>query len=261
MLTCAQDYRKIPRALNKVYFSPMTHDNTLEMSKLFDSLTSADPVSTQVVQNRKLPIWGRELVVPESSGSVARFTFGDLCNKPLSAADYLEVTSKFGTLFVEGVPRMGLGERDQARRFITFVDGTGLSRFTFGQDWKLTFQLACYENKTKLFISSEVPIYQVFSDEKGKAASDDSHMRASELYRYLKVMSSVLTNRSNGRPSEDRIECRGCTVLTSIGSACRCSRLFVLVLGRRRALCLCAMRVATIADGVGHVTNVVGSRH
>lgn len=117
------DYRKIPRALNKVYFSPMTHENKLEMSKLFDSLTSADPVSTQVVQNRKLPIWGRELVVPESSGSVARFSFGDLCNKPLSAADYLEVTGKFGTLFVEGVPRMGLGERDQARRFITFVDG------------------------------------------------------------------------------------------------------------------------------------------
>lgn len=65
--------------------------------------------------------------VPESSGSVAKFTFADLCNKPLSAADYLEVTAKFGTMFVEDIPRLGLSERDQARRFITFIDGMFLS--------------------------------------------------------------------------------------------------------------------------------------
>jgi protein AFG1 len=62
-------------------------------------------------------------VVPSSSGSIARFRFADLCNKPLSAADYLEVTHTFGSIFVEDVPRMGLSERDQARRFITFIDG------------------------------------------------------------------------------------------------------------------------------------------
>jgi len=62
-------------------------------------------------------------------------------------------------VFVEDVPRMGLGERDQARRFITFID-------------------ACYENKTKLFVSSEVPIFQVFSDDKGPIADDNHHMRS-----------------------------------------------------------------------------------
>lgn len=45
---------------------------------------------------------------------------------------------------------------------------------------KLNFA-ACYENHTKLFVSSEVPIHQVFSDEKGKNAADDANMRASEL--------------------------------------------------------------------------------
>lgn len=94
------------------------------MSKLFDALTTTDPVSQSVVHDRKLPIWGRTLTIPESSGSVARFKFSDLCNKPLSAADYLEVTGTFPTIFVEDVPRMGLGERDQARRFITFIDGS-----------------------------------------------------------------------------------------------------------------------------------------
>lgn len=98
------------------------------MSKLFHSMAESDPVSNVILANRKIPIWGRELVVPESSGSVARFTFADLCNKPLSAADYIEVTNTFKTVFVEDVPRMGLGERDQARRFITFIDGESRCR-------------------------------------------------------------------------------------------------------------------------------------
>jgi protein AFG1 len=93
------------------------------MSKLFTSLAQADPVSPEIVRNRNFPLWGRQLVVPESSGSVARFSFSDLCNKPLSAADYLEVTGRFETVFVEDVPRMRMSERDQARRFITFIDG------------------------------------------------------------------------------------------------------------------------------------------
>ncbi|KAK4687105.1 peroxisome-assembly ATPase, partial [Tremellales sp. Uapishka_1] len=152
------DYRKLPRALSKVYYHPLSPETKTEMQKLFQSLSSAD--STKTITNRKLPLWGRNLIVPESSDNVARFTFNDLCNKPLSAADYLEVTGMFGTVFVEDVPKMGLSEKDQARRFITFID-------------------ACYENKTKVFISSEVPIFQVFSDENAKtsAADSDGHMR------------------------------------------------------------------------------------
>ena len=97
------------------------------MAKLFTSLTENDPVDTHVAQDKKLPLWGRTLLVPESSGSIARFSFADLCNKPLSAADYLEITREFGTIFVEDIPRMGLSERDQARRFITFIDGRCVS--------------------------------------------------------------------------------------------------------------------------------------
>ncbi|KAK1921004.1 putative ATPase [Papiliotrema laurentii] len=158
-LDSGTDYRKIPRALSHTYYHPLTPSIRAEMDKLFTSLAESDPVCTDIVSNRKLPLWGRTLTVPESSGSVARFTFADLCNKPLSAADYLEVTSTFGTVFVEDIPRMGLSERDQARRFITFID-------------------ACYENKTKLFTSSEVPIFQVFSDKHGISAAEDEHAKS-----------------------------------------------------------------------------------
>ena len=81
------------------------------MSKIFQALTTADP-SDPPVRNRELHTWGRTLVVPESTSKVAKFTFEDLCGKALSAADYLEVTKTFGTVFVLDVPKMGLHSKD-----------------------------------------------------------------------------------------------------------------------------------------------------
>lgn len=150
-LDSGTDYRKMPRALSNVYFSPLSPENTTEIDKIFSAITEQDG---PVVQNREIDIWGRKLKIPESSDNIAKFTFAQLCGKPLSAADYLEVTKKFGTVFVLDVPKMGMNEKDMARRFITFID-------------------ACYENHTKLFTTSEVPVYQVFSDDRSENHSDD----------------------------------------------------------------------------------------
>lgn len=122
-LLLLEDYRRIPRALSKVYFDPLTPENEQEVNKLFDSFASADP-SDPPISNRKIITWGRDLIVPESTKRVAKFDFRDLCNQPLSAADYLEITSNFQTIFVLNIPKMGLERKDLARRFITFIDGT-----------------------------------------------------------------------------------------------------------------------------------------
>lgn len=114
------DYRRIPRALSNVYYDPLTDENRKEIDKIFNSFeSSSDPV----VANRKLETWGRTILVPESTSTAAKFNFDDLCGKPLSAADYLEITKRFSTLFVVNVPKMGLDKKDRARRFITFIDG------------------------------------------------------------------------------------------------------------------------------------------
>jgi protein AFG1 len=154
-LDSGTDYRKIPRALSQVYFSPATPENRSELDKIFNALTS----SSGLVHNRKLPIWGnRGLTIPASSKHVARFTFEELCGQPLSAADYLEVTKEFGTVFVMDIPKMNLNHKDKARRFITFID-------------------ACYESKTKLFVLSEVPVYQIFSDDASSTTGISDHVR------------------------------------------------------------------------------------
>ncbi|SPO34955.1 related to AFG1 - ATPase family gene [Pseudozyma flocculosa] len=156
-LNSGTDYRKQPRALSKVYFSPLDVANRREFDKIFDALTS-DP-DDPVQASRPLTIWGRTLKVPLSTSKVARFTFDELCGTPKSAADYIELCSRFNTVFVDAVPRMGLHQRDLARRFITFID-------------------AAYESKTKLLASSEVPILQIFSGDKGQDKPTADQMRA-----------------------------------------------------------------------------------
>jgi peroxisome-assembly ATPase len=105
------DYRRIPRALSRVYFHPLTNENDLEIHKIFQALAQDDPRDPPI-KSRELKIWGRSLFVPESTSKVAKFRFHDLCGQPLSAADYLEVTNTFGTVFVLDVPKMGLDSKD-----------------------------------------------------------------------------------------------------------------------------------------------------
>jgi len=105
------DYRRIPRALSQVYYHPLSHKNDLEINKIFKSLASQDP-NDPPIKNRKLNTWGRTLLVPESTSTVAKFNFDDLCGKPLSAADYIEVTKNFSTVFLLNIPKMDMGKKD-----------------------------------------------------------------------------------------------------------------------------------------------------
>lgn len=197
-LDSGTDYRRMPRTLSHVYYDPLTPENKAEVEKIFSAFTS-DP-SDPVQYNRGLNTWGRTISVPESTSHVAKFQFDDLCGRPLSAADYLEITKNFGTIFVTDVPKMGLGEKDKARRFITFID-------------------ACYESKTKLFVSSEVPIYKIFSDEPNahgdKGISD--HMRS--VMDDLGLSSDVVGSSSMFTGQEELFAfARCCSRLVEMGS-------------------------------------------
>lgn len=101
----------MPRALSHVYYDPITPENIREIDKIFKSLTSQDP-SDPPIPNRKLSTWGRQLTIPESTSTIAKFKFEQLCGQPLSAADYLEVTKNFGTIFLLDIPKMRMDQKD-----------------------------------------------------------------------------------------------------------------------------------------------------
>ena len=53
---------------------------------------------------------------------MARFTFDDLCNRPLGANDYLHIAHAFHTVIIDDIPILTPDRRDVARRFINLVD-------------------------------------------------------------------------------------------------------------------------------------------
>ncbi len=70
----------------------------------------------------RLTIKGRQLTVPQAARGAARFSFEELCNRPLAAGDYLALARRYHTLFVDNIPKMSREMRNQAKRFIMLID-------------------------------------------------------------------------------------------------------------------------------------------
>jgi cell division protein ZapE len=71
---------------------------------------------------QELPLKGRSVHVPRAVMGVARFTFHDLCEAPLAAADYLRLAHEYHTIILDHVPVMTYDTRNAAKRFIILID-------------------------------------------------------------------------------------------------------------------------------------------
>ncbi|MGQ3673760.1 cell division protein ZapE [Xanthobacter sp. TB0136] len=70
-----------------------------------------------------LQLKGRTLTIPQMGHGAARFTFSDLCEKPLGPnPDYLAIARQFHTVVVEHIPVLTPGQRNEAKRFISLID-------------------------------------------------------------------------------------------------------------------------------------------
>jgi len=69
-----------------------------------------------------LPLRGRSVHVPRAAMGVARFSFHELCEQPLAAADYLRIAHEYHTIIVDRIPLMSFETRNAAKRFIILVD-------------------------------------------------------------------------------------------------------------------------------------------
>ncbi|XP_074224644.1 AFG1-like ATPase isoform X4 [Camelus bactrianus] len=114
------DYRKreLPAA-GKLYYLTSEADVEAVMDKLFDELAQKQ---NDLTRPRILKVQGRELRLNKACGTIADCTFEELCERPLGASDYLELSKNFDTVFLRNIPQFTLAKRTQARRFITLID-------------------------------------------------------------------------------------------------------------------------------------------
>ena len=116
-LVAAKDFRLAKLAGRRLYFTPADREAEIAMRAVFERLTGEPRGKPETLELK-----GRKLLVPEAASGVARFTFDDLCTKPLGAIDYLAITRSFHTVMLSGIPKMSPKRRDEARRFINLID-------------------------------------------------------------------------------------------------------------------------------------------
>lgn len=149
-LASGTDYRTLAAVTateGGTYLHPLGPQTKARMDQLFATISKSSAPKPHTVRLR-----GRELYVPAAANFVARFSFAELCGKPLGAEDYIALSAAFHTVIVEDVPKLSLAEINQVRRLITMVD-------------------AFYDQHVRLILSAEVPAEQLFVPEQRQAPS------------------------------------------------------------------------------------------
>jgi len=111
------DYRLEKDSGLPVFRHPLGPEADRAMDAAWKRATAGRDVAAATIAFR-----GRTIAVPQAAGRAARFSFTDLCEKPLGAADYLEILAHYDTLFVDHIPLLGAEKRNETKRFINLVD-------------------------------------------------------------------------------------------------------------------------------------------
>ena len=116
-LDARTDFRLEKLAGMPVWHVPADAAADLALDDAWRRLAGGNGCTTQ-----ELPLKGRSVHVPCAAMGVARFSFHDLCEAPLAAADYLRIAREYHTVILDHVPTMTYDNRNAAKRFIILID-------------------------------------------------------------------------------------------------------------------------------------------
>ncbi|MBZ9770726.1 cell division protein ZapE [Mesorhizobium sp. CA6] len=142
-LNAEKDYRQEKLNRQPVYVTPDDAAAERALDEAWKAMTHGQPIGEVT-----LTLKGRQLVVPRAAGDAARFSFADLCEKPLGARDYLAIAGRFSTVFIDHVPVLGEGKRNEAKRFILLID-------------------TLYDHRMRLVMSAAAPPERLYTAKRG----------------------------------------------------------------------------------------------
>jgi cell division protein ZapE len=147
-LDARTDFRLEKLAGVKMWLVPPDRDANAALDKAWGKMTGNAPCKA-----RDISIKGRVLRVPCSAHGVARFSFADICEKPLAASDYLRLAHDYHTILIDRIPVMDYAERNAAKRFIALID-------------------TLYDNAVKLMASAEADPVSLYLADEGNEANE-----------------------------------------------------------------------------------------
>ena len=145
-LDARTDFRMEKLGGEEVYLYPLTEQAAERFQTMWATLIEAPRAPSDAVVNQ-----GRSIVIPQAWHGMARFTFDDLCAKPLGASDYLRLCGLYHTLFIENIPVLGRANRNEAKRFIILID-------------------TLYDNHIRLIATAAASPFELYNDTTGTEA-------------------------------------------------------------------------------------------
>jgi cell division protein ZapE len=124
------DYRQKMLEGVKTYHAPLGAESDRALMDAFKRIAEVEE------EFQELDVEGRIIPYRHRAGGVVWFDFRVICGWGRSQHDYLDLSRRFHTVTVSGVPRMGLALAEEARRFTLMVD-------------------VFYDNRVKLIVSAE----------------------------------------------------------------------------------------------------------
>ncbi|MCA0320776.1 MAG: cell division protein ZapE [Proteobacteria bacterium] len=151
------DFRLEKLAGQPVWITPAGPEADAAMNTAWQRLTGG-----AAGESAELTVKGRQVTVPLQAHGVARFSFAELCEKPLGGLDYLAIAHQYHTVLIDRIPVMrGLEKRNEAKRFIILID-------------------ALYDNQVKLVASAGDEPHRLYLSETG-TEEFEFHRTASRL--------------------------------------------------------------------------------
>jgi cell division protein ZapE len=132
------DFRLRILEQSEIFHHPLDDAADRVMSRAFDRMAA------ECEMNHDLEINGRNFHAKRRGDGMIWFEFGELCEKPRGAVDYIEIARAFNTVFVSGVPQLTAAASNATRRFITMVD-------------------EFYDRNVKLLMSAAVPLSDLYT--------------------------------------------------------------------------------------------------
>jgi cell division protein ZapE len=137
------DYRMEKLNRMPVYLTPLSPETDRLMDEAWAVAARGRPGSPETVT-----VKGRRVPVPRAEADAARFGFADLCERPLAARDYLAIAERYSTVFIDHVPVLAEGRRNEAKRFILLID-------------------TLYDRRARLFVSAEAAPQELYPSRRG----------------------------------------------------------------------------------------------
>jgi cell division protein ZapE len=169
------DYRRRTLEKVKVYHAPLGADADRALMETFKAIAEVEE------EFHELDVEGRVIPYRHRAGGVVWFDFKVICGWGRSQHDYLDLSKRFHTVIVSGVPQMGLGTAEEARRFTLLVD-------------------VFYDNRVKLIVSAQAAPEQLLRVEEAPA---DPRLRAL-VFEFKRTASRLLEMQSRQYLAENR---------------------------------------------------------